>query len=255
MGDMEAALAAMEAEAEGGLRAASAVVRELKKAKATAGAGNVRELRKALQNAEELAAQLATATRALRSGWRLDEHAYLSSGEYTKELLAQAAADNVAVVEQDDRLLCYPSVVRVLANDQAVQIDKKKHRTLRPSVLIALLKAEQSRPPKFKADAFLESLAATYDLVVAREGKSYNATVRLVDVYAVLTLMPGANRDYTSQEFARDLYLLDQTGETSTKNGRQMSLPASTLTKGGAGVLTTVSKSGQQKLYAGIAFS
>lgn len=255
MGEMEAALAAMEAEAEAALRAAGSVVRELKKAKASAGVGNVRDLRKALENAEQLASQLTATIHALRAGWRLDELRYLSSGAYTKELLAQADSDNLAVIEQDDRLLCHPSVVRVLASEQAVQVDKTKHRTLRPSVVIGLLKAEQGRPPKFKPDAFLESLAAGYDLVVAREQKAYNATVRLVDVYEVLTLMPGQAREYTKQEFARDLYLLDQSGATRTKSGREVSLPASTLTKGGVGVLMTVSKTGQQKLYAGISFT
>ena len=159
------------------------------------------------------------------------------------------------MVEQDDRLLCYPSVVRVLPGDQAIQIDKKKHRTLRPSVIVGMLKAEQSKPPKFKPDVFLESLATAYELVVARGNKPYNATVRLVEVYEVLTLMPGQAREYTKQEFARDIYLLDQSRATSTRGGREIGLPASTLTKGGAGVLTTVSRTGQQKLYAGITFS
>jgi hypothetical protein len=69
----------------------------------------------------------------------------------------------------------------------------------------------------------------------------------------VLTLLPGAARDYTRQEFARDLYLLDQSGIIETKDGRRMSLPASALTRSGA-VLTTVTRSGQRKIYAGVAF-
>ncbi len=67
------------------------------------------------------------------------------------------------------------------------------------------------------------------------------ATVKLASVYSVLTLLPGASRDYTRPEFARDLYLLDQSGVTVTKNGRVLSLPASALTRG-SGVLTTVTR-------------
>ncbi len=67
------------------------------------------------------------------------------------------------------------------------------------------------------------------------------APAKLVDVHRVLTLLPGAARDYTRQEFARDMYLLDQSGVVDVKDGRRMSLPASALTRGG-GVLTTVTR-------------
>jgi len=73
-------------------------------------------------------------------------------------------------------------------------------------------------------------------------------------VHRVLTLLPGAARDYTRQEFARDLYLLDQSGVVDVKDGRRMSLPASAMTRG-SGVLTTVTRTGQTKVYAGLAFS
>ena len=78
--------------------------------------------------------------------------------------------------------------------------------------------------------------------------------VRLVDLWSVLTLLPGQSRDYTRQEFARDLYLLDQSGETSTRQGACLRWAASTGTRG-AGVLTTVARSGQQQRYWGVAFT
>jgi hypothetical protein len=68
-----------------------------------------------------------------------------------------------------------------------------------------------------------------------------------------MTLMPGSAREYTKQEFARDLYLLDQSGVVTTRRGRQLALPASALTRT-SGVLTTVTRSGQEKVYAGICF-
>ena len=69
----------------------------------------------------------------------------------------------------------------------------------------------------------------------------------------MLTVMPGSARDYSRQELARDLYLLDQSGVTTTKDGRLLRLPASALTRG-SGVLRTVTRSGQEKVYAGIGF-
>lgn len=256
MGELDDALTAVESDLDGALRAASVVVRELKKAKTAAGVGRLRELRTALEDAERLSAQLVAAARAARTGWAVDETDYFASGKYTQELLDQAEKASINMLPQDDRLLCYPSVVRVVAADQTVEIDKKKHRGIRPSSILAILKAGQTRPPRFKPAAFLETLSSAYDLVVAKDGGTVGGTVRLTDVYGVLTLLPGQGREYTKQEFARDLYLLDQSGVIVTKSGRGLSLPASTMTKmKGRDLLITVTQSGQQKLYAGIAFS
>jgi hypothetical protein len=254
MGELEDALAAAEAGTDGALRGAKAVERELRKAKASAASGRIKEMHAALDGADRLAAQLVSAVRAARAAWLVDELAYFASGRYARELLEMAAAEGVSIVEEDDRLLCYPSVVRVVSGDQAVEIDKKKHRDVRPSHILGLLRAGQTHQPRFKPDAFLESLLAGYELVVAREGGPPGSTARLVDVYNILTLLPGQSRDYTKHEFTRDLYLLDQSGVTKTKSGRELRLPASTLTKG-RDVLSTVTKAGQRKLYAGIAFS
>jgi hypothetical protein len=90
------------------------------------------------------------------------------------------------------------------------------------------LAARQARPARFKPEPFLASPLAAYELVVAQRGRAYDATVAPGDVWSVLTLLPGRGREYTRQEFARDLYLLDQSGVTQVK-GRTMSLPASTL--------------------------
>ncbi len=51
---------------------------------------------------------------------------------------------------------------------------------------------------------------------------------------------------------ARDLYLLDQSGETTGPGGRRLRWAAGSGTRQ-AGVLTTVAKSGQQQRYWGIA--
>ena len=76
--------------------------------------------------------------------------------------------------------------------------------------------------------------------------------VRLLDIYNALTLLPGQSRDYTRAEFARDLYLLDQSGETAGPGERRLRWAASSGTRQ-AGVLTTVTMSGQQQRYWGIA--
>lgn len=254
-GTFEAALSATEARAAATLQSAAALTRELKRVKAGSAAGQARELRRALEAAETLAAQLAEAARSLRAGYDFDEQAYLASGAYAKELLATAATAGVDVFEEDERLLCYPSLVRIVPEQAALEVDRKRERRLRPSVVVALLAAAQRKGPRFRPEPFLDSLRNAYELVVARDGKRPDAVVRLIDVWAVLTVLPGQAREYTKQEFARDLYLLDQSGLTTTsRSGRRLRWSASTGTKG-AGVLTTVTRGGQQRRYWGIAFS
>jgi hypothetical protein len=252
-GTFEAALAATEREVDAALRAANATVRELKRALAAARTGQVRDLRKALSAAQSAADGLANETRAF--GFDFDEQAYLASGGYVKELLAEAEARGVTIVEDDDRLLCYPSLVRLLPADAAVDIDKVRERRLRPSVLAAALARAQERGPRFKAEQFLDSLRAGYELAVASEGKRADAVVRLIDIWAVLTMLPGQRTAYSKQEFARDLYLLDQSAVTSTaRSPRTLRWSASTGTKG-AGTLVTVSRTGQQQRYWGVSFT
>src|SRR5437879_1747459 len=54
---------------------------------------------------------------------------------------------------------------------------------------------------------------------------------RLVDIYGLLTLLPGQTREYSRQEFARDIYLLDRSGLTVTRDEQVVSFPASTGTR------------------------
>jgi hypothetical protein len=251
-GHFETALAQAESDAIGAAATANLVLRELKRARQAAASGQARELRRALDNAAEFVRDVQQAIGSAREGYDVDESDLLASGSYAKELLAAAADAGVAMFEEDDRLLCYPSIVRLLPADLAIEIDRKRVRGLRPSAIVALLARAQQAGARFKPDQFLTSLLKAYDLVLAQQHKSPGAVVRLVDLYAVLTLLPGQARDYTKPEFARDLYLLDQTGVTAT-GARTLRWAASTGTRH-SGVLSTVAKSGQQQRYWGIAF-
>jgi len=254
-GQLELMLAETEGRATVALRGTSSLLRELKRAQASAATGQLRELRRSVQAAREQWEALGAALEQLTSGDTLDEQAYLSGGGYTKELLAAALTTGLAVLEDDDRLLSYPSVLRVLPADAAIEIDKRRERRLRPSFLVSLLSAAQNRPPRFRPEPFLAALRDAYDLVVSRDGKLAGSVVRLDAVWQVLTMLPGSAKEYGKPEFARDIYLLDQSGVTSTgKDARRLRLAASTGTRG-SGVLTTVAVSGQQQRYWGVSFT
>jgi hypothetical protein len=250
---LEGALARAESDVETAARAAVSLGRELKRARAAAAAGQVRDLRRLLEAARSLAGEVAEQVGAAADSYDVDESDLLSSGAYAKELLAAAAAAGVDMYEDDDRLLCYPSIVRVLAGDLALEIDRRRARGIRPSAVVDQLGKAQRVGPRFKAAPFLASLVGAYDLVVAGQDKTTGAVVRLLDLYGVLTLLPGQARDYTKAEFARDLYLLDQSGSVEAPGGRRLRWAASSGTRQ-AGVLTTVTRSGQQQRYWGIAF-
>jgi hypothetical protein len=251
----ETMLSVAERDIDAALREANATVRELKKALAAARTGQIRDLRKALAAAGAAAAELAADTGALPDTLDLDEQEYLSSGAYVKELLAAAEDRGLTIVEEDKLLLCYPSLLRVLPTDAAIEIDKVRERRLRPSVLIATLAGAQERDVRFKADTFLDSLRGAYELLSSAGDKRADAVVRLLDIWSVLTMLPGQRAQYSKQEFARDLYLLDRSGVTHTaRSPRSLRWSASTGTKG-AGTLVTVAPSGQQQRYWGVWFT
>lgn len=254
-GTLESALAATQRSVETALKTAAGVARDLRNASNRARTGQVRDLRKALASARSTARGLAAQVERLDEQFDLDETEYLASGAYAKELLTAAEARGVTVFEEDDRLLCYPSLLRILPSDAAVEIDRVRERRLRPSVLADLLAATQQRPPRSKPELFLDSLRAGYELVVASERKKPDGVVKLVDVWSVLTMLPGQRGQYSKQEFARDLYLLDQSGVTSTsRSPRELRWAASTGTKS-TGVLVTVARSGQRQYYWGVSFT
>jgi hypothetical protein len=255
---LEKSLAKTEADAEVALKAAGAVVSSLKKFRAAAQVGNLRDLRKAIEVSEQAITTLRQQFANAKEGWDFNEDAYLSSSAFPSELLQTAKQMAVKIFEQDDRLYCYPFLIRILPNECSVLIDKARERRLRPSVLVSHLKDLQNKPVRFKPEAFLESLFSAYSTEVAARGKNLFGTgtvVKLLDIYRLFTLLPGQSKEYSLQEFARDIYLLDQSRVARTKKGLVVSFPASTGTKSTPSPITVITQDGHEKKYYGISFA
>jgi hypothetical protein len=126
-------------------------------------------------------------------------------------------------------------------------------------VLVAHLKELQQRGPRFPTERFLESLFSAYAHLVEKKDKNLlgrGEVEKLVDIYELLTLLPGASRDYSKQDFARDIYLLDRSGVNQTRRGQVVSFPSSTGARAAAAsTLRIVTEGGQEKVYYGIAFT
>jgi hypothetical protein len=255
---LETALARTEADADAVLKAAAGLTAALKRFRAAAHSGNLRELRPAMAAAEQALSAVRQQFANARDAWDFDEEAYFAGGAFTRELLATAQRLNLRVFERDDRLYSYPALIRVLAGDRAVLIDKARERRLRPSVLVNHLREIQRRPPRFKPEAFLESLYAAYIAVQRQRPKQQQgqgSVEELAKIYDLLTLLPGQAKEYSKQEFARDIYLLDRSGVTTTRRGDVVSFPASTGTKSPSRTIRAIAEDGQEKVYYGISFA
>ena len=255
---LEQALARLEGDVDVAVRAARTALASLKGVLASAHTGDLRELRKARETAEQAITTLQQQFANVREGWDFDEDAYLSGGAFLSELVETAERAGLKLYEQDGQLYSYPFLIRVLPGERAVTIDRVRERRLRPQTLVAHLKDLQNRPVRFKPEAFLEAL---YEAYTARAGKHdaelvpSASVIRLASIYELLTMLPGHAKEYPRQEFARDIYLLDQSGVTTTRQGAKMSLSASSGTRSSASVLSVITQEGREKKYYGIAFS
>jgi len=252
---LENALAKTEADADATLKAATAAVKSLKKFYIAAQTGNLPELRKTIEAAEQAITALRQQFTNAKEDWIFDEEAYLSNKAFTSEILQSAEQIGLKIFEQDDRLYCYPFLIRILPGERSILIDKVREKHLRPSVLVKHLKDLQSKPSRFRPEDFLESLYSAYETVVASRGKeevNTGVVVKLIDIYRLFTLLPRQSKEYAIQEFARDIYLLDQSGVTRTKKGL---IVAFHFNRPQAGTITVITQHGDVKKYFGISFA
>lgn len=255
---LEKALAKTEADVDSAIRGATVALSALKKFKGAAKTGDLRELRKTIISAEQAVIALRQQFANAKGGWDFPEDTYFSGRDFISEILATADRAGLRIYEQDGRLFCHPFLVSISADDRAVLIDKRREKRLRPSVLISHLKELQSKPVRFKGDAFLGSLFSAYNMIVKTRNQklpNIGLPIFLREIYDLLTLRPGQAKDYTIQEFGRDLYLLDESRITKTKGGFVLSFHPGSSTKSLRSIISVVTKEGYEKKYYSISFS
>jgi len=254
---LESALTSLEQDVEATARAATAAVRAIRALQKAVKQGELRKLNSNIAAAAQAMRALSQQFANAEKGWAFDAEGYLSGGAFAQELIESARKQGVRIVEQDERLYCYPSLIRILPGEQSVRIDKAREGRLRPSVLVAHLKEIQQHPPRFRPEAFLEGLYEAYRRLNSQQKRSLPGTsrvIRLLQIYEMLTILPGMSREYTKAEFARDVYLLDRSGVTKTRSGAIVEFPASTGTKTPSATISVITENGRQKTYYGISF-
>jgi hypothetical protein len=245
---LEPALASFQSQVESALDRANALTKRLKRLKTAAQAGDLREIDKSLPDLKDIAASVMRDSNAL--AFEFDDSGYFPEG-LLNEVLEAARAKGLNVFAQDGKLYCYPLLVRIKASERSVQIGKKTERTIRPSALAEKLRQLQSRPARFQSAAFLGLLHRAWKHCAA---KNETPVLTLAEIYDVLTLMPGAAKEYTRDDFARDLYLLDRSGVTKMDGGIEFRFSAATGTRNASNTFVCIAEDGSEKRYYGIAF-
>ena len=135
--------------------------------------------------------------------------------------LLVGAESGLNIAQGDDGLIAYPAIIRIVAAERSVKIDKKKVRLLRPSRLVQLLKASQSKKPS-SSEQFLELLFKAHRLINRDERE--HTIIPLRTIYEVLTVRRMPLNEYTETDFSRDTYHLARSGLARTKNGTTFEL-------------------------------
>lgn len=182
------------------------------------------------------------------------------ANRYSAELREAAAADGLGIHERDGALISYPTVIRV-GPDRSLIVNQKKIRTVRPSHVISLLRAEQAKVGQYRPERFLDSLYLIYEDILRDHKKRLletgsMPTMALSRIYKHLTALPGASRGYTKTDFARDLYVLDSTGPKRAKKGKgpEVIFSGSSGTRATKDYFSFVGPDGYESKYYGIQF-
>ena len=257
---IEQSFSELEASTEALRRVTKTVAAETARATKAAASGDLKtlnmaadKLRAARQSLDRTGEALVAAVQACEM--TVDR---LRSG-YLEEVMQQIVSAGGEALPHEGQLLCYPSIVRVNADTGRVTIDGRMWKSIRPSVLAAELLKRQKRPRAFRSEAFLEALHKVYRRIVRRDEHNVEPgvpapLVSLVDIYELMTVLPGTQRDYQRIDFARDLYRLDTSGTTTTRKGGRMRLSGSTGTKSRSRRLTFIAPGGREITYYGIRF-
>jgi hypothetical protein len=252
----EEAFAAIERVAEAATKATSAlldVAKDLSKASKDGDIARIQKCSERFPKAIEAARQAIDETREAWPFSEEAEEAYLRD-QYLDELLILGEKAGLLMHRRETALLVPPSVVRVMPNERAIRLGNRRLSSLRPSALIGILRTARSRKTKFNGQRFLEALHSAYQLVKQKEAGTQR--VLAAKIYGALTLLPGASSDYTRDDFAQDLFLLEQSNLRATKTGATLHLhPPSTASKDRHLLFTYIGPDGSQYVYATIEFT
>lgn len=230
MSGFEKGFADTERAATSTAKSAADVVKFARQLERAAKTGSINAVRKAQSDLNAALATLRQEVANATEAWPFrpeEEEKYLKD-HFAAELRNVAESQGLHMYERDERLIAYPSILRVLPSNLAVRIDRKQTSTIRPSYLAGILAANQNKPARFNTNNFLSSVYSAYNKLIRNRtshsltGENIGPTVPLSEIYELFTIAPGSGREYSRTDFARDLYRLETEGPKETRSGARV---------------------------------
>lgn len=240
--------------ADAAVQASTKLVQAARALAKAADEGDVAKIRRATEKLATTAAAARQEVANAEAAWPMtpEQEEELLRRQFEDELIEAARREGLSIRRHEQRLLAFPSVLRVLPERRAVQIDRTRTTAIRPGRLVQQLKLASTKRPKLAPERFIETL---YDAYILVRGPGEGSGTTLAEVYKALTLLPEVRRDYSISDFTRDVFLLDRSGVTTTRSGARLTLPAATGTKGSSKMLEFVDPTGEPVTYYGIRFT
>jgi len=261
--ELEAALANLEDVARTAKRSSALLTKAANELEKRAKSGDLSSLRDARSKVAAAGRDAAlSATRAADAWpWPTEdaEEAYLER-HYGDELTAEATSRGLRLYPYDGGWSAFPVLIRPDARGRAVRIDRKRSRAMRPSAILDLVVKARKAKPRQTPERFIEILYTGYRgalglSALERNLFRENTAVQLIEVYRALTPLPDSSKDYSIEEFKRDIHQLNLSGVRATKAGATVHFSAATGTKGGGrGVLTVIDDQAQPHQYYAVSF-
>lgn len=196
----------------------------LKKVAKESESGDLKSAIRDIRGMEELIQAQSQSLAALKeTAEGFDGKAYFENGDFEAQLLQCCQESGVDVKGTFPVYEMFPYRVRLDAENQDVYINRKKLQCMRPSRLVATVKANQEKQGRgsFNAQGFLSELCDAYDMAILKDGKRTGADIYLSTIYKLLVPMSRSRREYDQNSFAFDLARLFSSGEEETKTGRR----------------------------------
>lgn len=257
---LEASLAVVDEQLGAAERQVAAALKAIKRLRRAAREGAIASLPAGIAAAQAELAKAGEPFARSAAALGYDVAAAFESGAWLDELAAAAKAAGVVLVQRDGRVTAYPVALRLDSRAGGVRIGRRLEKRIRPSFVVAQLKALQGRPERFNARQFLDRLFALYVGQARAEDPAWRAgrpgpgppgpLVALAELHGQLTLLPAAAADYPQEEFVADLLRLDRQPDAATGGGYGFELGGSTGRKGGKRLTVFDETGGQHDFYA-----
>lgn len=202
---LEEALQDQENRVESLLTAANTCVKTLKAWRKACQAGQLANIPKHAETAENELRALTRGTIDAGGSWQFDVGAYLGGDAWRNELQQIAAQKfGLRTLEDGNTLISSPIVVRAQPTRSALQLGKSRWSNIRPSVVATELKRLRDKTAGANSQEFLESLLAACEYL----GSKKEPKGKLRDIYGLFCLTPGYKKENPVAAFAQQVYAL-----------------------------------------------